>query len=44
MPALEGDREQDEALTEAGWTVVRIWEHVAVSEAVETVARAVERQ
>lgn len=41
---VERDREQDSALTAAGWTVVRIWEHVALEEAVEVVARAVERR
>lgn len=35
------DREQDAALHDAGWTVVRIWEHVAVGDAVEMVAAAV---
>src|SRR4051812_10156477 len=31
---VERDREQDAALRQAGWTVVRIWEHVPVEEAV----------
>lgn len=36
----ERDREHDRALREAGWTVLRIWEHVPVPEAVEAVATA----
>jgi DNA mismatch endonuclease (patch repair protein) len=40
---VERDREQDVALNEAGWTVVRVWEHVPVDEALEAVMRAVER-
>lgn len=31
------DRETDEHLTAAGWTVVRIWEHVPASRAVELI-------
>ncbi len=31
------DREQDAALAEDGWTVVRLWEHVPVPEAVRAV-------
>lgn len=38
---VDRDREHDRALTEAGWTVVRIWEHVPVADAVRTVRRAV---
>ncbi|MDQ6522357.1 very short patch repair endonuclease [Nocardioides sp. LHD-245] len=38
---VERDREHDAALREAGWTVVRIWEHVPVAEAVEFVSRTV---
>lgn len=34
---VERDREQDRALEGAGWVVVRIWEHVPVAEAAETV-------
>lgn len=37
---VERDREQDEALIEADWTVVRIWEHVTLPLAVETVVEA----
>lgn len=35
---VERDREHDKALTEAGWKVVRVWEHVPVADAVETIA------
>jgi DNA mismatch endonuclease (patch repair protein) len=38
---VERDREQDAALRDAGWTVVRIWEHVPVAEAVEVVSQTV---
>ncbi|WGX99438.1 very short patch repair endonuclease [Nocardioides sp. L-11A] len=41
---VERDREHDAALREAGWTVVRIWEHVPVVEAVDVVSRAVSRE
>jgi DNA mismatch endonuclease (patch repair protein) len=34
---IERDRETDRSLNDAGWTVVRVWEHVAVEEAVELV-------
>ncbi len=34
----ERDREQTEALTAAGWSVLRIWEHVPVDEAAREVA------
>lgn len=41
-PKLSGnevrDRRVDEALGQAGWDVLRIWEHVAMDEAVELVA------
>ena len=37
----ERDRATDEALTKAGWTVVRLWEHVPVAEAVAAVIAAV---
>lgn len=30
---VERDRTVDDALTEAGWTVIRVWEHVTVEEA-----------
>ncbi|MFJ6646819.1 very short patch repair endonuclease [Streptomyces sp. NPDC091290] len=36
------DRAADEALTAAGWTVVRIWEHEAPEEAVERIIAAVD--
>jgi DNA mismatch endonuclease (patch repair protein) len=34
------DRETTRALQDAGWSVVRIWEHTSVEEAVEIVERA----
>lgn len=37
---VERDRRNDEALTEAGWTVVRVWEHEPLTEAVAAVANA----
>lgn len=35
------DQRQDQALREAGWTVVRIWEHVPVPEAADLIETAV---
>lgn len=40
---VERDREHDQALTAAGWVVVRVWEHVPLSEAVGTVNAAIQR-
>jgi DNA mismatch endonuclease (patch repair protein) len=40
---LARDRRVDKALGEAGWTVVRIWEHVAPAAAAGEVAAAVEQ-
>jgi DNA mismatch endonuclease (patch repair protein) len=37
---VERDREQDEALRQAGWTVVRLWQHVPVDQAVAAVTAA----
>ena len=37
---VERDRVNDAALKLAGWTVVRLWEHVPVDEAVTTVVTA----
>ncbi len=34
------DRDTDRQLTAAGWTVVRVWEHVNASEAGDAVERA----
>lgn len=34
---VERDRAADAALTAGGWTVIRIWEHVSLSEAVDAV-------
>jgi DNA mismatch endonuclease, patch repair protein len=38
---VERDRAADAALTQAGWIVVRLWEHVPVTEAVALVTAAV---
>jgi len=38
---VERDREQDSALEEAGWSVLRLWEHVPVQDAVCAVKNAV---
>ena len=38
---VERDRAADAALAQAGWTVVRLWEHVPVPEAVAQVVAAV---
>jgi len=38
---VERDRAADDALIEAGWTVVRLWEHVPVADAVAAVVQAV---
>jgi DNA mismatch endonuclease (patch repair protein) len=35
------DRRNDAALEEAGWLVVRVWEHEDVAEAVERVSRVI---
>lgn len=35
------DRRNDRAFADAGWTVVRVWEHQAPHEAAEVVAAAV---
>ena len=37
---VERDRAADEALAAAGWRVVRIWEHVALTDAVAAVVAA----
>lgn len=39
----ERDAETDRLLTDEGWTVLRIWEHVSVAEAVDLVHLAVEK-
>ena len=39
---VERDRINDAALILAGWTVVRLWEHVPLDEAVTTVVTAVQ--
>jgi DNA mismatch endonuclease, patch repair protein len=38
---VERDRAADAALAEAGWTVVRLWEHVPIAEAIAMVIAAV---
>jgi DNA mismatch endonuclease, patch repair protein len=38
---VERDRAADLALADAGWTVVRLWEHVPVADAVAAVVAAV---
>lgn len=38
---VERDRETDALLTAAGWTVVRVWEHVDPADAVERIAEIV---
>jgi DNA mismatch endonuclease (patch repair protein) len=38
---VERDRAVDDALTEAGWTVLRLWEHVPLPDAVAAVVAAV---
>ena len=38
---VERDRAADEALTQAGWTVIRLWEHVPIADAVAAVVAAV---
>jgi DNA mismatch endonuclease, patch repair protein len=40
---VERDRAADEALAQAGWTVVRLWEHVPLTAAIDTVVAAVGR-
>lgn len=37
---VQRDREYDDALASAGWTVVRVWEHVGVGDAVGAVEKA----
>lgn len=45
-PKLERNRERDRSVTEelrsAGWTVLRIWEHVALEDAIRQVSAAVD--
>lgn len=38
---VERDRSNDATLAEAGWTVVRVWEHQALENAADEVARVV---
>jgi DNA mismatch endonuclease (patch repair protein) len=39
---VERDRRADRALAEAGWTVLRVWEHVDPAEAADRVILAVQ--
>ncbi len=39
---VERDRRADSALTAAGWSVVRVWEHETIEAALEAVLRAVD--
>lgn len=41
---VERDREDDAALQAAGWTVVRIWEHATLEDAVQAVTSALPRR
>lgn len=41
---VERDRRVDHALSEAGWLVVRVWEHEAIEVALEAVETAIMRQ
>ncbi len=41
---VERDRLADEALAEAGWQVLRIWEHELLHEAVVRVQRTIEHR
>jgi DNA mismatch endonuclease (patch repair protein) len=38
---VERDKAADDALTQAGWTVVRLWEHVPIADAVAAVVKVV---
>jgi DNA mismatch endonuclease (patch repair protein) len=40
---VDRDRRYDALLSEAGWTVIRIWEHEAPEEAAATIERALPR-
>jgi len=40
---VERDRRVDQALREAGWTVVRVWEHEPPEEATHQVIEALQR-
>ena len=39
---VERDREVDLALHDAGWTVIRLWEHLRIEDAAAVVIEAVE--
>lgn len=41
---VERDRAADQALTSAGWRVLRVWEHTSIEEAVELVVAALEHR
>ena len=38
---VERDRAADDALAQAGWTVIRLWEHTPLADAVAVVVDAV---
>jgi DNA mismatch endonuclease (patch repair protein) len=40
---FERDRRNDSALTAAGWTVIRVWEHEDVEEAAKRIATVLKR-
>ncbi len=40
---VDRDRAVDAALTRAGWTVLRIWEHVPLDEAADCVKQSLQR-
>ena len=40
---VERDRETDRRLVEAGWRVIRIWEHEHLDEAISKVVSALDR-
>jgi DNA mismatch endonuclease (patch repair protein) len=40
---IERDRRITAALTDAGWTVIRAWEHEPITEAAERIERAIRR-
>ena len=40
---VERDRRNTAALEDAGWTVLRIWEHVPLGDAVDTIMRSMAR-
>lgn len=41
---VERDRRVDRALVDAGWEVIRVWEHVDVEDAADEIVATVESQ